>query len=173
MKCALTWQWPRAGQLFALFFFLSAAAQAQAQSKTRIGVLLPELGRAQSQSLKGLHEELKRLGYVERKNLIVETRNAKGDRSALRPAADELVARKVEAIFTTGTRATMAAVGASTELPIVYSAAALGAAAFLAGAFLAGASAAASSTLGAAASFLGAAFLASAPTATIRSRVSC
>jgi putative ABC transport system substrate-binding protein len=113
-------RWPRAGQLFALLFLLSAAADAQAQTQSRIGVLLPELGRAQSQSLKGLHEELKRLGYTERKNLISETRNAKGDRGALRPAAADLVARKVEVIFTTGTRATMAAVGASTGLPIVF-----------------------------------------------------
>ena len=77
-------------QAFALLFFLTAVAAAQAQTKARIGVLLPELGRAQSQSVKGLNEELKRLGFIERKNLIVETRNAKGDRGALRPAADEL-----------------------------------------------------------------------------------
>ena len=120
MKRPLKSRWPRVGQFFALLFLLSAAAQAQSQSKSRIGVLLPELGRAQSQSLKGLHEELKRLGYMENKNLIVETRNAKGDRGALRPAADDLVARKVEVIFTTGTRATMAAAGASTDIPIVF-----------------------------------------------------
>lgn len=112
--------WPAAGQLFALVLLLSAAAEAQSQIKTRIGVLLPELGRAQSQSLKGLHEELTRLGYIERKNLIVETRNAKGDRGALRPAAEDLVARKVAVIFTTGTRATMAAAGASAEIPVVF-----------------------------------------------------
>jgi len=110
----------RALAAFALLIFFSAVAAAQAQTKARIGVLLPELGRAQSQSLKGLNEELKRLGFIERKNLFVETRNAKGDRGALRPAADELVARKVEVIFTTGTRATMAAAGASTEIPIVF-----------------------------------------------------
>ena len=99
----------RAGALraFALLLILTTVAPAQAQTKARIGVLLPELGRAQSQSVKGLNEELKRLGFIERKNLIVETRNAKGDRGALRPAADELIARKVEIIFTTGTRATM------------------------------------------------------------------
>lgn len=108
----------RALQLLALLVLLSATAQAQ--TKARIGVLLPELGRAQTQSLKGVHEELKRLGYVERKNLLVETRNTKGDRSALRPAADELVTLKVAAIFTTGTRATMAAAGASSEIPIVF-----------------------------------------------------
>ena len=111
--------WP-AAQLFAMLFFLSAAAEAQSQINTRIGVLLPELGRAQSQSLKGLHEELQRLGYIERQNLIVETRNAKGDRGALRPAADDLVARKVAVIFTTGTRATTAAAGASAEVPVVF-----------------------------------------------------
>ena len=99
---------------------MSAAAEAQSQINTRIGVLLPELGRAQSQSLKGLHEELQRLGYIERKNLTVETRNAKGDRGALRPAADDLVARKVAVIFTTGTRATMAAAGASAKIPVVF-----------------------------------------------------
>ncbi|MGZ8465486.1 MAG: ABC transporter substrate-binding protein [Candidatus Binatia bacterium] len=120
MKRPTKSRWPRTGQLFALLFLLSAAAQAQSQSKNRIGVLLPELGRAQSQSVKGLHEELTRLGYIEHKNLTVETRNAKGDRGALRPAADDLVARKVAVIFTTGTRATMAATGASAEIPVVF-----------------------------------------------------
>lgn len=104
----------------ALLLFLTAGAAAQTQIKARVGVLLPELGRAQSQSLKGLNAELKRLGFIERKNLVVETRNAKGDRSALRPAADDLVGRKVEAIFTTGTRATMAAIGATGAIPIVF-----------------------------------------------------
>jgi len=116
----LTSRRARALLLLALVFFPGAAAAAQAQTKTRIGVLLPELGRAQSQSLKGLHEELKRLGYVERKNLIIENRNAKGDRSALRSAADELVKNRVAAIFTTGTRATMAAASASSDVPIVF-----------------------------------------------------
>lgn len=105
---------------FILLFFLAAGAAAQAPPKAHIGVLLPALGRAQSQSLKGVNEELKRLGYIERKNLVFETRNAKGDRSALRPTADDLVARKVEVIFTTGTRATLAAAGASADIPIVF-----------------------------------------------------
>jgi putative ABC transport system substrate-binding protein len=104
----------------ALLLFLTAGAAAQAPTQPRIGVLIPSLGRAQSQALKGLNEELKRQGFIERKNLFVETRNAKGDRSALRPAADDLVARKVEVIFTTGTRATLAGVGASAGIPIVF-----------------------------------------------------
>lgn len=98
----------------------TSAANLEAQSKARLGVLLPELGRAQSQALKGIHEELKRLGYVDRKNLLVETRNAKGDRGTLRPAATDLLARQVEVIFTTGRSATLAATGATTSLPIVF-----------------------------------------------------
>lgn len=96
---------------------LISSATVHAQDKARIGVLLPELGRAQLQSLKGIQEELKRLGYVERKNLLRDSRNAKGDRSALRPAADELVKLKVAAIFTTGTRATLAAAAPALRFP--------------------------------------------------------
>ena len=120
MSAKLTLHRTGAQLAFTLLLFLNAGVEAQAQTKARIGVLLPELGRAQSQALKGLHEELKRLGYVERKNLIVEVRNAKGDRGALRPAADELVKDRVAAIFTTGTRATTAATAASSEIPIVF-----------------------------------------------------
>lgn len=104
----------------ALLVVLFVATLAQAQTQARVGILLPEMGRAQSQVLKGLNEELKRLGFQERKNLLFETRNAKGDRGALQPAAADLVARKVQVIFATGTRATRAAASATAELPIVF-----------------------------------------------------
>lgn len=97
-------------------FFLTADARAQ----TRLGILVPELGRGQSQAIKGLSEELKRLGYQEKKNLFFETRNVKGNRAALQPAADELLGRKVSAIFTTGTSATRAAMAATSDVPIVF-----------------------------------------------------
>lgn len=107
-------------KFLALIILLRASTLAAAEPQAHVGVLVPELGRAQSQALKGLGEELKRLGYRERKNLITEIRNAKGDRGALQPAAADLVARKVAAIFTTGTRATLAASGATGEIPIVF-----------------------------------------------------
>ncbi|HUR71347.1 MAG TPA: ABC transporter substrate-binding protein [Candidatus Limnocylindrales bacterium] len=109
-------------QAITLLFFMSAGAVTQGRTQThaRLGVLLPELGRPQSQSLKGLTDVLKSLGYIERKNLVIETRNAKGDRGALPRAADDLVARKVDVIFTTGTRATTAAAGVTGEIPIVF-----------------------------------------------------
>ena len=100
---------------------LLAATIVEAQPQVhRIGVLVPELGRAQSQASKGLSDELKRLGYQERKNLRFETRDAKGDRGALLAMAKDLVGQKVEAIFTTGTRATQAAMSATRDIPIVF-----------------------------------------------------
>jgi putative ABC transport system substrate-binding protein len=99
-----------------MFFVAPGLAWAQ----TRLGILVPEMGRSQSQAVKGLGEELRRLGYQERKNLSIEIRNAKGDRGALTPAAVELAGRKLDVIFTTGTRATLAASGATKDLPIVF-----------------------------------------------------
>ena len=86
----------------------------------RLGVLIPESGPGESQTIKGLRERLKELGYIEGENLIVELRDAKGDRGALQPAAAELVGKKVDLIFTTGSRATEAAKTATNEIPIVF-----------------------------------------------------
>jgi putative tryptophan/tyrosine transport system substrate-binding protein len=99
---------------------LVAPAAVTAQTAARIGILIPELGRAQSQAIKGLSEELKQIGYRERRTLFFETRNVKGNRAALQPAATELVGKKVNAIFTTGTSATRAAMAITKEIPIVF-----------------------------------------------------
>src|SRR5713226_141071 len=86
----------------------------------RIGILIPESAPGESQTIKGLRDGLRDLGYIEGENLVVELRDAKGDRSALQPAASELVSKKVNLIFTTGTRATEAAKAATKEIPIVF-----------------------------------------------------
>jgi putative tryptophan/tyrosine transport system substrate-binding protein len=105
--------------LFAALMLL-ATPVASAQAPARVGILVQEMGRAQSQAIKGLSEELKRIGYRERQNLFLEIRNVKGNRSALQPAAAELVEQKVRLIFTTGTSATRAASAATTEIPILF-----------------------------------------------------
>jgi putative ABC transport system substrate-binding protein len=87
---------------------------------TRLGVLISESGRNETQSIKGLRDGLKALGYKEGENTLLELRDAKGDRSALKVAASDLVQKKVSLIFTTGTRTTEAAKAASTEIPIVF-----------------------------------------------------
>lgn len=108
-------------KIYLTLLLLFTATFAQAQNRVpRIGILVQELGRSQSQSIKGAGVELKQLGYLERKNIYFETRNAKGDRSALPAAAKELVAKKVEVIFTTGTRAALAAIAATREVPVVF-----------------------------------------------------
>jgi len=98
--------------------FLMVPVLALAQS--RVGILVQEMGRSQTHAIKGLSEELKRLGYQERKNLFLETRNVKGNRAALQPSAGELLRQKVNLIFTTGTSATRAAIAATKDVPIVF-----------------------------------------------------
>ena len=86
----------------------------------RIGILIPESGPGETATVKGLREGLKSLGYIEGENLVVELQDAKGDRSALQTMADELVGKKVDVIFTTGSRPTQAARSATKEIPIVF-----------------------------------------------------
>jgi putative tryptophan/tyrosine transport system substrate-binding protein len=106
--------------IISLLFLLPAAVCAEVQTQTRIGILVQELERAQSQAIKGLGEGLKTLGYQEKKNFVFETRNVKGNRAALQGAATELLARNVQVVFTTGTSATRAALTASGETPVVF-----------------------------------------------------
>jgi putative ABC transport system substrate-binding protein len=87
---------------------------------SRIGLLIPESGRPETQSVKGLRDGLKELGYKERENIIVEMRDARGDRAALKPMANELVNKKVDVIFTTGTRATQVAMAETSDIPIIF-----------------------------------------------------
>lgn len=101
-------------------FLLAVPLAASAQAPARIGVLVPEMGRPQSQAIKGLSEELRRLGLRERRNFFLDTRNVKNNRVALQPAAAELTAKKVTVIFTTGTSATRAALAATANIPVVF-----------------------------------------------------
>jgi len=104
----------------ALSLLLATPVLVLAQSPIRVGILVQEMERSQTQAIKGLGEELKRLGYEEKKNLFFETRNAKGNRAALQPAAGEILSRQVNVIFTTGTSATRAAIASTGEIPIVF-----------------------------------------------------
>src|SRR5215510_1464160 len=80
----------------------SASNAGEASRLPRIGILIPESG------------------YKEKENILVEIRDAKGDRAALKPMANELVGKKVDLIFTTGTRSTGEAMAATSEVPIVF-----------------------------------------------------
>jgi putative ABC transport system substrate-binding protein len=105
----------------AIFVFLALSeAEAQRQHIPRIGILIPESGRPEAQSVKGLREGLKELGYKEKENIVLEMRDAKGQRGALKSMADALVGQRVDLIFTSGTRSTQAAMAATSSIPIVF-----------------------------------------------------
>ncbi len=110
----------RVGFPFIIALLIAAPVGALAQAPARVGILVQEMGRAQSQAIKGLSEELKRLGYRERRNLFFETRNVKGMRTVIEPAARELLGKNVNVIFTTGTSATRAAIAATKDIPVVF-----------------------------------------------------
>ena len=86
----------------------------------RIGILIPESALGESQTIKGIREQLRDLGYIEGKNLVLDLRDLQGDRSALYAAASELVNKKVDVLFATGSRATEAAKVATKQIPIVF-----------------------------------------------------
>jgi len=54
----------------ALSLLLAAPVLVLAQSPIRVGILVQEMEWSQTQAIKGLGEELKRLGYEEKKTLF-------------------------------------------------------------------------------------------------------
>jgi putative ABC transport system substrate-binding protein len=104
-----------------LFLMGLIGNEAQGDSQTpRIGILIRKAEQTDSKSISGLRAALKELGYQEGKNILIEVRNARGKRGALKLAAVELVKKKTDLIFTTGSSATLAAMAATTEIPIVF-----------------------------------------------------
>lgn len=105
----------------AIFLFgLCGADTSETPPYPRVGILIPEAGRQESQIIRGFQGELKSLGFLEGKSILTLIRNAKGNRGALGSTAAELVAQKVDAIVTTGTRATQAAKAATREIPVIF-----------------------------------------------------
>jgi putative ABC transport system substrate-binding protein len=92
------------------------AAHGQRESNVpRIGYLTP--GTGANEDL--FWTELRRLGYVEGRNIAVEYRSAHGDLDKLPAFAAELVRLKVDIIVAVVTRASLAAKQATATIPIV------------------------------------------------------
>jgi putative tryptophan/tyrosine transport system substrate-binding protein len=94
-----------------------AAGAHQAGKVYRVGVLSPEIpppGLLEA-FRDGLHER----GYVEGRNVAIESRNAGGKNEQLAALADELVRLKVDVILTVNTPAAQAAKKATATIPIV------------------------------------------------------
>jgi putative ABC transport system substrate-binding protein len=101
-----------------LFALVSLPVTVRAQpSKTWVVGLLDAGDRIEWWAT--FREEMRKLGYVEGKNLTLEPRYARGNQDALPKLADELVRRKVDLIVTSGTVAAIAAKNATGKTPIV------------------------------------------------------
>jgi putative ABC transport system substrate-binding protein len=97
----------------------SAAPVARSAPKVwRIGYLSSRYGP--SDLSESFLQELRELGYVEGKNLVVEHRNAAGKNERLPELAASLVLANVDLIATEGTPATTAAIQATKVIPIVF-----------------------------------------------------
>lgn len=97
--------------------FTAAISQAQQAARVyRVGVLQNRVPGPEFELLK---TELARLGYVEGKNIIFESRFAEGKLDRLPGFAAELVAMNVDVIATYGGPPTAAARQATTTIPIV------------------------------------------------------
>ncbi len=95
------------------------AAEAQQAAKiARIGYLTTNL--AAGHALEAFRQELRDLGYVEGRNVVIEYRAAEGKSERLPALAAELVALKVDVIVAPTTPAALAAKQATRTLPIVF-----------------------------------------------------
>jgi putative ABC transport system substrate-binding protein len=105
-----------------LTFFLLTVSLAQAQQPTkipRIGFLIGNSPSAISARIEAFRQGLRELGYVDRKNIVIEWRSADGQSDRLPALAAELVRFKVDVIVTTGPTGTRAAKAATSTIPIV------------------------------------------------------
>src|SRR5499426_2732755 len=105
-----------------LFSPLAAEAQ-QAAKIVRIG-LLSNNPAANPQQTEAFRQGLRDLGYVERRNLVIEFRSAEGKLERFPALAAELVALNVDVIVAGTMRAALAAKQATGTIPIVFVAAA-------------------------------------------------
>jgi putative ABC transport system substrate-binding protein len=92
---------------------------AQASKQYRIGYLGAQSAEGSRPLVEAFQLSLRRLGYLEGKNLVVEYRFANGQYDTLPKLADELLQLRVQVIVAATTPAVRAVQGASRTTPIV------------------------------------------------------
>jgi len=101
---------------------LSVGAQ-PAGKQYRIGLLSQGSASGSPHIVEAFREQLRDLGYVEGKNIVIEYRFAEGKAERLPELAADLVQLKVDVIVASGTPAPLAAKDATRTIPIVMAAA--------------------------------------------------
>jgi len=108
----------------AILLVLIHHAEAQQPAKIpRIGYLAGITRTAQSARIEAFRQGLRELGYMEGKNIIIESRYAEGKPDRVRTLAAELVSLNVDVILSAGSSDTRAAKEATATIPIVMAAA--------------------------------------------------
>ncbi|HZM85376.1 MAG TPA: ABC transporter substrate-binding protein [Blastocatellia bacterium] len=106
--------------LGALLLPLSVPAHAQQPRKVpRIGYLIGTSSSSNVARTEAFRQGLRESGYVEGKNILIESRFTEGKLDRERALAAELVGMKVDVIVTGGSITTRAAKEATTTIPIV------------------------------------------------------
>src|SRR6266478_7039006 len=96
------------------------AARAQTPTKVaRIGFLGPGYSTTSALRVERMWAGLRDLGYVQGKNIVIESRWAEGNYDRLPELAAELVRLNVDVLVTYGTPGVLAAKQATTTIPIV------------------------------------------------------
>ncbi len=94
------------------------AAESQQSAKNyRLGLLVGSSEAFVAPYIEIFRQALRDLGYVEGRNIAIESRYADGNYDRLRVLAADLVRRKVDIIVTEGTPPTRAATQATTTIP--------------------------------------------------------
>jgi len=96
-----------------------AFAQQETRKAARIGLLTRKTDASVAAQIDAFRQGLGELGWVERRNLTIEHKDAAGDLERLRTLADQLVRLKVDVIVTVDTPPTQAAQQATSTIPIV------------------------------------------------------
>ncbi len=103
-----------------MLFTLTSSAHAQQATKVpRIGYLNAVSPASASDRIASFRQGLRELGYVEGKNIVIESRYAKGNLDRLPALAAELVRLNVEVIVSSGPTPTRFAKQATSTIPIV------------------------------------------------------
>jgi putative ABC transport system substrate-binding protein len=98
----------------------AAMSSAQVGSKVfRIGFVVLSSPATTDAWMKAFRDELRKLGYSEGKNLIIESRFANGDRERLKDLVTELAALKVDVLLAPGEPALLAAKAYGQNIRIV------------------------------------------------------
>jgi putative tryptophan/tyrosine transport system substrate-binding protein len=106
--------------LCAMLFALCVSAHAQQQGKIfRIGYVDSSTASDSTVRLEAFLREMRKLGWIEGKNIAIEYRYAEGKRDRFPELAAELVRLKVDLIVVEGTGLALAAKSATTTIPIV------------------------------------------------------